>query len=166
METQLILSVGGFPPLSARGCVQELVPIDSGMLKRTINGQLLYLGNPSKMKYRSTIRCEDKNAMATQGLWRGSKVEVSCIVHLAQKVDGTHLILERDFVPGSLSAMTQKKKSIPIISAQGRNVVIAGVEEPVYVSYRPHLVMRVHNFSLTTNEWGVKTAWTLNLEEI
>ena len=71
METELVISGVGLPPLSARGCVQELVPLAMGQFRRTVNGDLVFLGTNGK-KYRTSISCEDKAVIATDGL------EVGC----------------------------------------------------------------------------------------
>ena len=84
METELILSVGGLPPLSARDCVQELIPIEQGRLRRTINGELIFVGKQWS-KYRSVIYCTDKTTLATNGLIPGTVVKVGCIQRLWQK---------------------------------------------------------------------------------
>ncbi len=79
MESELILNRGGFPPLSARGCIQHLMPIEAGLLRRTINGALIYAEKPLAHKFRSIISCEDRASLALEGLWRGSEVRVGCI---------------------------------------------------------------------------------------
>lgn len=106
MESELILSRGGFPPLSARGCVQHLMPVETGALRRTINGGLVYTGKTGTHKYRSLISCEDKASLALEGLWRGSEVRVGCIQRLWQKVAGREAFLERDPVIGSIFVTT------------------------------------------------------------
>ena len=59
-ETALEFSIGGLPPLSARGCIQTLSAIPLGGLHRTINGALIFTGDTKARKYRSTIRGKDK----------------------------------------------------------------------------------------------------------
>ncbi|MBM3467889.1 MAG: hypothetical protein FJX71_00465 [Alphaproteobacteria bacterium] len=167
MESELILSRGGFPPLSARGCIQNLIPIESGLLRRTINGSLIYVGKESGHKYRSIISCEDKASLALEGFWRGSEVRVGCIQRLWQKVSGQEAHLERDPIEGSLFAVTQDRKNIEIKEVSGRKVAINKKrDEVIFLSYRPWLNMRVIVFTLTTNEWGLKAGWKLELEEI
>lgn len=162
METELTLSIGGMPPLSARGCVQELMPVMLGTLRRTINGQLVYVGKP-QLKYRSIIRCQDKGVLASEGLWRGTLVKVGCIQRLWQKSEGGQVVLERDPVEGSVAAMDQVQVPVKIMSVKGRTVTLEGKG---YVSYRPLLDMRVTDFSLTTHEWEVQGGWKLELEEV
>lgn len=162
METELILSVGGFPPLSARGCVQELTPVMLGSLRRTINGTLVYVGKPQQ-KYRSVIKCQDKSVLASEGLGRGSLVKVGCIQRLWQRVDSGQLTLERDPVEGSVAAVDTFQTPVTIKQIKDRTVEVAGKG---YVSYRPWLTMRVMSFQLMTHEWGVKGEWKLELEEV
>ncbi len=167
MESELIISRGGFPPLSARGCIQHLMPIEAGALRRTINGKLIYIGKQLTHKYRSIISCEDKAALAFEGFWRGSELRVGCIQRIWQKVREQQILLERDPVEGSIFAMTSNQQEREIHEIRGRNVVFAQTHlEESFVSYRPWLNMRVVSFSLMTNEWGLKAGWRLELEEI
>ena len=110
MESELILSRGGFPPLSARGCVQQLMPILAGELRRTINGSLIYTGKSLTHKYRSIITCEDRAVIAMEGFWRGSEIRVGCIQRIWQKVEGEQALLERDPIEGSVFIMTAKQQ--------------------------------------------------------
>lgn len=167
MESELILDQGGFPPLSARGCTQHLIPIESGMLRRTINGTLIYAGNTLAHKYRSVISCEDKASLALEGLWRGSKVRVGCIQRLWQQSTAREILLERDPIEGSVFAITSMRENVEIQSITGQKVIlIKGGLEKTFVAYRPWLDMRVTSFALMTNEWGLKAGWRLELEEI
>ena len=167
MESELIMSKGGFPPLSARGCMQQLTPIQSGELRRTINGVLIYTGKPLTHKYRSLITCEDKASAALEGIWRGSEVRIGCIQRLWQKVIGFQATLERDPLPGSVFMITAKGVEVEVQGIKGRTVsfTMASGEEG-FISYRPWMEMRVLSFSLLTNEWGMKAGWRLELEEI
>ena len=160
METELIISGVGFPPLSARGCIQTLTPLEAGVFQRTINGELIYTGKGSHQKYQSTITCQDKTSIAIEGLWRGSKVQVQCLQRLWQKGEGGEVILERPYVPGSIMIHGGE-----IIHIEGNRVQVS-VGQGVFVSYRPLLDMVVTNFSLLTDEWGMVCGWSLHLEEI
>ena len=164
MESELILCQGGLPPLSARGCIQQLMPIESGVLRRTIDGRLIYAGPLSAHKYRSIIQCEDKASLALEGLWRGSRLRVGCIHRLGQKTSGSSVFLERDPVEGSVFAVTARQKAVAIQEITGRKVLLA-TDGEAFVSYCPWLDMRVVSFSLTTNEWGLNAGWRLVLEE-
>jgi hypothetical protein len=169
METELILSVGGFPPLSARGCKQDLVPVTQGNLRRTINGELIVVGS-QELKYKSTVRCNDKTSLATDGLFPGSEVMVGCIQRLWQKVDKNSenipVILERYPVEGSIAVVDQNQKEVLIQEIDGRKIQLKDRSSIYYVSYRPWLNMRTITYMLNTDEWGVKSGWSLEMEEI
>lgn len=157
--------------MSARGCIQQLMPIETGALRRTINGSLIYTGKPTAHKYRSVISCEDKASLALEGLWRGSEVRVGCIQRLWQTVENHEILLERDPVVESIFLVTEKQQQKDIQEVRGRKVVVCGGNSAInpgqaFVSYRPWLDMRVVTFSLHTNEWGLKAGWRLELEEI
>ena len=165
MESRLILSRGGFPPLSARGCLQTLTPTKLGEFYRTVNGDLIYLQPYERPKYRSRILCEDKTVFASEGLWPGQKVTVSCVQRLCQKLDGREATLERLPVKGSIRAVDQEAKSIKLTAVDGRKLTVES-DGKTFVSYCPILDMRVVSFQLKTDEWGVKTGWQLDLEEV
>ena len=160
-ETDLTLSVGGLPPLSARGCTQSLVPIANGELRRTVNGELLYTGTRSYEKYKSVITCADKSGIAFDAIWVGAEVRVGCIQRLWQKVSDSTVVLSRNPVEGSVIGQNSDVKSI-----SGRQVEVLGGIEDGYVSYLPYLDMRVVDVSYETDEWGMKVSWRLVLEEV
>lgn len=164
METELVISHAGFPPLSARGCIQELVPVSLGQFRRTINGDLVFLGTQGK-KYKTTISCQDKAPLATDELVPGMVVDVQCIQRLWQKVEGSKAVLERFAVEESICAIDERRNPVPIICFS-KNEVILGNDETAFVSYRPLLTMRVIRYALTTNEWGINAGWRLDLEEV
>lgn len=169
METELILSVGGFPPLSARGCQQDLIPVLQGSLRRTINGELVMVGSQD-LKYKSTIKCSDKTSLATDGLYPGCEVMVGCIQRLWQKVtenkDNEPMILERYPVKGSVVVMDENQKEIEIAALDGKRIQLQDRSNTYYISYRPWLNMRAITYSLNTDEWGIKGGWSLEVEEI
>jgi len=168
MESELILNRGGFPPLSARGCIQHLMPIETGLLRRTINGALIYAGKPLAHKFRSIISCEDRASLVLEGLWRGSEVRVGCIQQLWRHTAEREVLLERDPREGSVFAITGARTEVEIQSVSGRKVIIAekGLLKEIFIAYCPWLDMRIVAFSLMTDEWGLKAGWRLELEEI
>ncbi len=167
METELTLSIGGFPPLSSRGCTQELRPVSTGQFHRTINGELIYTGPQTTKKYYSLIYCEDKAPIATDGLHRGATIKVNCIQRLWQKIsaDETVITLEKNPVEGSVIAYDEQHNSIGC-KIDSNKVILTDCLDVSYISYRPILDMSVLSYKLTTNEWGVKVGWSLELEEI
>lgn len=164
METTLVLSRGGLPPMSARGCVQELIPIPLGQFRRTVNGDLIFMG-PEGKKYRTVIFCEDAAVLATDNLMPGDIIDVSCIQLLWQKIVDGKATLERKPVLGSINVIDENKNALPLIRYGDQNIEIASTEV-AYVCYRPILTMRVLSYTLKTNEWGVKSGWSIELEEI
>ena len=170
MESGLILSRGGLPPFSARGCIQRLMPIEAGTMRRTVNGWLVYTGKKEGHKYRSLIYCEDKAAIALEGIWRGGSLKVGCIQRLSQKVLNLETHLDREPVEGSVCAFTDRQERIDILSISGRKTVLKEMAfsegREIFISYRPWLDMCITDFAYMTNEWGLKAGWRLELEEI
>lgn len=202
MQTCLTLSIGSLPPMSARGCIQELWPVAQGEFRRTINGELVFVGN-MEHKYASTIRCSDISHISTGNLQVGTEVLVGCIQTLCQKIDHDEreVTLERDFVVGSVQVFDEKgdvfdnfeisgKRTVkinwdclqnrpvkPPLESNESDDLVAGNEQcnlteysdaacPLFISYNPLLRMRVISFKLVTEEWEMRTAWQLKLEEV
>lgn len=164
METELEISRGGFPPLSARGCKQELIPLTLGSFHRTIQQKLVFVGEETK-KYKTIISCKDQSALATDGLYPGAVVTVACIQNLWQKINGTSCVLDKQPVPGSVEGIVLSKDSIAPESITDRTVTFKESIEG-FVRYRPLLTMRVVNYTLMTDEWQIAVGWTLEMEEI
>lgn len=166
METELIIEGCNFPPLSARGCTQELTVVSQGAFRRTVNGDLAYLG-PENHKYRSVIRCEDKVTLVNErALERGAVVRIGCLQRLWQQGSG-RVTLEREAVAGSAAAMDAAQNSVVVRVLDSKTVEVGdGKSEKAFVSYRPYLSMRVISLTLHTDEWGLKAGWRLELEEV
>ena len=168
METVLTLSLGGFPPLSARGCEQILKPIKLGQMQRTINGELIHLGSQA-LKYQSVIKAKDRTVLALNGLCPGVVVKVGCVQPLWERIENTgnayHLM--RDAVVSSIAVIDSEQNAVDF-STEGNTIYIEdetkGLE--VFVTYRPELTMRVLDFLIKTNEWTFESSWELSLEEI
>jgi hypothetical protein len=142
-EPTTVLNFTGLslPPYSARGLTQTLEPLDqAGSLRRTVNGELIDLSHEQFRKYRSTISGSDQQPPAIDGVWQGLQVVVDCICELAYLAQG-----------GSPQR--------PQVSGGSR-------QDGDFVFYRPRLTMRVTSFSVSTDEYGAVTAWSLGLEEI
>ncbi len=163
-ETDLTLSCGGLPPWSARGCTQVLAPIPNGELRRTVNGDLAYVGNQDHHKYCSVIKCKDKSPIALDGLWQGSEMIVGCIQRVVQQFQTGQCVLDRDPVNHSVVAFDAKGQAVEIHTIERRNITLA--TDKGYVSYCPLLKMRVVDFAYDTDEWGLTVGWELKLEEI
>lgn len=168
MESELTINIGGLPPFSARGCEQELIPISQGDFHRNINGDLIYLGDNTHTKYKSVIKCSDKAAIATDGLYRGREIQLGCIQRLWQKFEANQREIRLDKVPveGSVYAYNEDNIEIMITQAKGRGALLETPHPKGYICYRPLLCMRIVQYSLNTNEWGIKVGWQMECEEI
>lgn len=163
-ETYLKLSIGGLPPFSSRECRQELSPIKSAEVHRTVNGELVSTISKHHQKYQTTIKGNDKLPAAIDCLWKGQDVDVSCIQMLWQKAEEREVELNRTPVPSSLRAINDERRAVDVVSVEGKHVVL---EAPGYVGYRPVLKMKLIDFGYETEEWGDGAiSWYLKLEEI
>ncbi len=177
-ETDLVLRLanGGTEPcpsrlplLSSRGCLQTLQPCAPQKIYRTIDGRLITITTPLHQKYVSTLRCKDSEGIAIEGLWTGAALWVDCIQRLSCPIaEGvTSWTLERDPVEESL--FLQNPALDPLeLTPQGRQVTWpASLSRPGnFISYRPRLLMRLKDFHLETDEWGLTVGWTMTLEEV
>lgn len=174
-ETLLVLGKQALPPCSARGCSQELYPLaEPGVFRRTLNGRLVYAGDAATHhRYGSVIRGEDEGLMALDPLKCGDILEVGCLVPLVLGLalqGGEEILLGRPAVKGSVSVRDACMKPVDFEVKDDQRIVLScsgkSTIEPVFASYRPFLVMMVRYFSGWTDEWGMKSRWTLTLEEV
>ncbi len=166
METLLKIEGIEFPAFSARGCQQNLsIVSEADLFQRTINGELLFLGDEGGAKYTSTLTCQDKDIPALAHLSRGAVVKVSCIQTLTQPLKAGKATPIRSVVDGSLACFDIKGRKIPFKVSKG-GVVDSGAIHEGYVRFRPILTMRIINFHFKIDEWGAKVGWTLELEEV
>ncbi|MBP9753011.1 MAG: hypothetical protein KBD31_04305 [Proteobacteria bacterium] len=167
METVLTLSVGGLPPLSARGCEQILKPIQLGLMKRSVNGDLFHLG-PQILKYQSIIRAKDQTVLASNGLYPGVIVDVGCIQPIWEKLDNQKgHILMRKAIESSIVVMNDTQENLFFNYSDGK-IILKDLNKAydVFICYRPVLKMRVTDFLIKTNEWTFESQWELTLEEV
>lgn len=140
-DTLLVISGNGIADYSARGLTMTLDPIDaSAVLARTVNGALIDLSPAQMRKYKSSISCTDVETPALDGIWPGIVLTVDCVVEL-----------------GFLTATGSPGR--PVIPDSSRT---AGA----WTYYRPQLQMRVAAYTVSRDEYGAQTEWTLDLEEI
>jgi hypothetical protein len=167
-ETNLILGVCGLPPESARNCKQELAPIANGEFKKSINGDLLFLESNERRRYRSVISCTDTNSPIIDGIWIGTQLSVGCIQNLWQAINPGELKVRliRPAVEGSICAISQLGDPVRFKVDGDEVELYRTYEEKIFVEFRPWLIMKVINFSLETNEWGMSGGWKLILEEV
>jgi hypothetical protein len=167
-ETNLILGLAGLPPESARNCQQELSPIPNGEFKKSINGDLLFLETTERRRYKSVISCRDRNSPIIDGIWIGSQITVGCIQNMWQSIAPGELKIKlvRPPVADSICVVNNFGDAIRFNLADDEVELHQPHGEKIFVCFRPWLVMKVVNFSLETDEWGMSGGWKLVLEEV
>ncbi|MDR0968267.1 MAG: hypothetical protein LBL99_01370 [Holosporaceae bacterium] len=167
-ETNLILGVAGLPPQSARNCKQELSPIPNGEFKRSINGNLLFLETGDRKRYKSAISCKDVNSPLIDGIWVGTQLLVGCVQNLWQAIDAGErkIRLIRPPVADSVCVVNGLGDAIRFETRDDEVELPRTYDEKVFVCFRPWLTMKVVDFSLETDEWGMSGGWKLSLEEV
>jgi hypothetical protein len=140
-DTLLIMSTIGVPLYSARGLSQSLAPVSEAKPtpRRTINGELRFLGIDAMRKYSSDITCTDQNAPALSGIWPGMTVMVDCITELAYPTVG---------------------------GSPERTVVSSRTTDDGYTYYRPRITFMVVDVSEGMDEYQHDYQWKLSLLEI
>lgn len=139
-NTWLKLSGIGVPPYAARGLSEQLEPIDTDDVQRTINGELVDFGFEQFEKFQLTISGHDMRPPACSGVWKGKIVQVDTISRVGYlTLTG---VVDRIIVPGS------------------------EIVEGDFTYVRLRLQMMVMSYSQNTDEWNAKCDWTMVLEEI
>jgi hypothetical protein len=143
--TLLRLDPIGVPPYSARGISQSLDPIDeAAQIARTVNGAVVNLSDPAFRKYKSTISCTDNDQPALDGVWPGGILTVDCVIEKSYRTIG-----------GSAERPVASTTDDPATRTEGD-----------FTLYRPRLTMMVVSYSLTFDEWGAESGWSLDLIEV
>lgn len=157
------------PSWSARGCTQTLTLLAHTELRRTVNGELIDVSSPFHRKYISTVACQDKAPLAFDGIWIGSALWVDCIQ-----------CLMTPFASGEQQitlARKPVKNSVTVEEAQGEKINFESVSEKIvslekpakksgFITYQPQLLMRLTDYQLETDEWGMVVGWKMALEEV
>jgi hypothetical protein len=158
------------PPQSANNCVQTLSQIPNGELRRSINGNPLFLKVTDQRRYRSVILCRDANVPPIDGIHVGARVNVGCIIDLWQSIlpGETSVALSHAAVDGSVNAITLFGTQVEfLLDDERRHVILqAPLAETVHVHFRPWMLMLVTDFCMETDEWAASGGWKLTLEEI
>lgn len=165
-QTIIVLNGIVFPAGSARGIKEKLSLIDSGELKRDVNGNLHNLTRATHRKYTLSLDCQDMALPTLAETWRGTEIEVHCSTRLTQSTTSTTIELSRPPVAGSVEAIN---------SATGENIAVDDVTDSTVtldeftgtaiVFYRPILQMMVSSRDFNFEEWTATQSWTLELEE-
>ena len=142
-DTLLIMNTIGVPLYSARGLQQDITPVAEAkpQPRRTINGELRWLGLNQMRKYESTITCTDQQAPAFDGVWPGMAVLVNCVQELAFRTgESPH----RTVVPGTT----------PRVTPDG------------FTYFRPQIAFMVVDYNTSMGEYAHLYQWKLTLREI
>lgn len=154
MESYLTITGVTFPPFSCRDITQILCPVSQGEMRRTVNGELCFVGSRQHFKYTSTVMGHDDALPGFQQAWIGAQVRVGCISTLTEEIrafdEAGAPLLSRAVVPGSLK-----------IDRAGD-----GEAQSCTARYRPMLDMRITGFQFCDGEWEKGARWRLDLEEI
>jgi hypothetical protein len=165
--TLLKIQGAGMPPMLLEECTQLLEAVSLGGLHRTVNGELLYTGAPELMKYRTVCKGKGKVAPGFETLKRGDEVTLHCIQRLWQEVKGTHILLSRPAVEGSVLVMDEERTPVSFVLKGSQEVLLEKVpQKPLYLTYCPLLKMRIVDFKLSMEEWTNVQEWKVDLEEI
>ena len=142
--TLLVMNSIGVPLYSARGLTQTLTPVAEAkpVPRRTINGELRWLGLSQMQKYESTITCTDQQAPAFDGVWPGMSVLVNCVQELAYRTGES---AGRTIVPG-----TSPRTS----------------EDGLFVYYYPQIAFMVTDYNQSMEEYEHAYQWQLSLREV
>ena len=162
METVLYIGGDDFPPKAARNCKQEIKVIDSSIIKRNINGNLIPLGKMHKLWTR--ITCEDQKIPDVLTYDVGDVIDIACIQRLWKKVtSGKPFHLKR--IPCAHSVLGHNKKGETICSLDDRQegTVPVGAE---FISYRPWIQIMITKIETHYNEWNMNASWMLEGEEV
>lgn len=168
-DTDLHLEIIGkgnvIPPFSARECTQTLSPIPQGILRRTVNGELVCVNGGGPKKFYSVIRCKDKASPAFDGLWKGLILKVGCIQPMTQMVSPESVSIQLERVGFDIHLFDFGGILWPATLNPNRWISIPPDFPGGFITYKPILTMMVKNYGLETDEWGLSVGWTLELEE-
>ena len=158
-----------FPLFSCRDVKQTLSPTKTGLFRRTLSGDLEYLGLEGAQKYASKIYGSDSTLPPFHQNWVGQSVTVSCATTLTESCvvsDQQTITLNREAVDGSVlyNGEVLKKGEGDLQAPHFQVQVDPG--ETILVSYRPVLKAMMTGFSYKDYEWENRVDWTLSIEEV
>jgi hypothetical protein len=168
-DIKLIIEGGGSEPLfSAINCTQELALVKQGVLTRTVNGVMVFLGHTEHQKYTTKIQGRDPQAPALEALWRGREVFVHCVQFLTQEIAPgvDEVVLSKLPCPQSIRVFSQSGES-PFHLTSNSTIRLDAISScKRFVRYRPLLKMMVVDVWMNLQEKQKNIEWVLTLEEI
>lgn len=172
-ETLLTISNGGFPPFSARGCKQKIIPLQAACFYRTLEGVLVSLQTPDLIKkYQTIISCHDQMPPAFGRTTIGEIFTIFSIQRFCQRIPPhvDQFQLERKAVEGSSMLLKKGAFSLAVNTVSEDQMVhlsnVISDAQEAYISYRPIFTMALTHFSLETDEEDLSVSWKMRLEEV
>ena len=167
MNTGLIIQRANGQELILEQATQTLELKRSALLRRTVNGTLIYTGMDGFQKYMTTIELPGRGDRLS-ALTVGEAVTVECLQRVSQSSKEDQISLIRPAVRGSVCVQNDEGKGVTseIADAETIRVPKERGKAEVNVSYRPILHMRVTGCTYKADEWGDVTGTTLTLEEV
>lgn len=174
MESTLAIKGIGFPDFSRRDIKESLLPLKTGEVLRTVNGELLYVGSKGHQKYKLALTCRDKALPGFQQAWVGAEVTVDCTSTLFETVEVEVLqlngplnhTLTRPPAKGSVRLSIKGDPFDAFEETASGFLVKEPVDDIIDVTYRPSLQMRLCGFDMNHQEWSGESLWRMDFEEI
>jgi len=162
----IILQTPGHAPLCLKEAHQKLSLISPTTLLRTVNGDLVNVGN-SSAKYRMVIWGETLYPPAFDHLSKDEDMNVHSMQRLFHFSSQPEIKLEREVVPHSILVMTQEKEKLPFVGVSPTTLKVERfpLHGGVYVSYLPIFHMKVLDIRYEASFQNFESRWELTLEE-
>lgn len=171
-ETLLQLSLGKLPLQSGRGIKHTLVPQSSNLPLRTLSGELTNSNTHAFHKYRVILEGTDIHVPPFEELLIGLEVRVGLVNQFCRFVSHCEpeqvIKLSRLPQEDSVFCKTIDGEQLEAFRLEADSLSYTG-EAPIddlVIAYRPWLLTRVVDFSLSTDERENKSTWRLVCDEI
>ena len=158
-----------FPPASARGIQTSLTPIDSGDLRRTVNGTLVDLTREELRKYRLSLSADGQALPAAAGLWRGMRCTVTPPITWTAQVGAgdTSVAFQRPAASARMfDAVTLEELAEPSIAQDALSAAFSAANNPAWIEYQPTFEALLTFRSDAADEWEASATWALEFEEV
>ncbi|WP_323811269.1 hypothetical protein [Yoonia sp. 67-2] len=158
-----------FPPGSARGISTSIEQIESGELRRTVNGNLVDLTREELRKYAISLSCDGMSLPGFDSVWRGMICTITPPVRWIIKVEPgqNSVTFARPAANAKMfDAETNNPFPDPIIGSNGTSATFSAQASVAWIEYQPIFQTRVVGRSESSEEWEASATWSLELEEI
>ena len=156
-----------FPIGSARDIETVISLVNSGDLRRTLNGKLIDLTRDELKKYAVSLSSSGIDFPTLSGLFKGERVEVSPPKHFSKLSTSSPQSLDRKAHAGSVSVTdTVTNGAVSHTVSQDGLSVSFSSSNPVLIRYQPILTCRITSLSMTHEEFSISSDWSMDMEEI